>query len=199
MEARIFFTSDTHFGHDRDFVFAKRGFETVQEMNEQIVRNWNRVVRPGDTVYHLGDLYLLEDKNIEYVRRLAGNIHIIRGNHDTDNRINALLLLPNVKSVGWADMLHYGKYHFYLSHYPMLTCDIGITKGNVDKGLRNRTMCLYGHTHQETPFFNGKLPYIYNVGMDAHGCTPIMIDEIIEEMKVQHEILRRETGGRRFE
>ena len=32
MEPRIFLTSDTHFGHDRDFVFAKRGFETVQEM-----------------------------------------------------------------------------------------------------------------------------------------------------------------------
>lgn len=192
MEPRIFLTSDTHFGHDRDFVFAKRGFETVQEMNEQIVSNWNRVVRPGDTVFHLGDVYLLEDKNIEFVRRLAGSIHIIRGNHDTDNRINALLLLPNVKSVGWSDMLKYDRYHFYLSHYPTLTCDTGITKENIDKGLRNRTMCLYGHTHQETPFFNGNLPYIYNVGMDAHGCTPIAIEEIIEEIRTQHEILREE-------
>lgn len=192
-EPKIFFTSDTHFGHDRDFVFAKRGFQTVEEMNEAIVRNWNRVVAPGDEVYHLGDVYLMEDSNIDYIRRLAGRIHIIRGNHDTDNKIEALQELPNIKTVSYAEPFQYKKWHFFLCHYPTLTCDTRLTEENLNKGLRSRTICLCGHTHQQNPFFNEQIPYIYNVGVDSHNCTPICIDDIMEEIKTQHQILQNDA------
>ena len=50
----IFLTSDLHFNHDREFVWKVRGFTSVQEMNETIVKNWNSVVNPDDDVYVLG-------------------------------------------------------------------------------------------------------------------------------------------------
>lgn len=195
---QIFFTSDTHFGHDKDFVYAARGFESIEAMNDAIVENWNKVVMPEDTVYHLGDVFMLEPENIEYVRRLSGKIRLIRGNHDTDAKVAELLALPNIESVSYAEMLDYKKFHFFLSHYPTLSCSAEIKKENVDKGLRNRTMCLHGHTHQTSPYFNGQVPYIYNVGMDAHGCTPISVEKVINDIRKQHEILQKLTGGRRF-
>ena len=32
--SKIFVTSDLHFGHDREFIWKARGFNSVQEMNE---------------------------------------------------------------------------------------------------------------------------------------------------------------------
>lgn len=47
---KIFFTSDLHFNHDREFVWGDRGFKIVEEMNEAIVLNWNSVIDEDDTV-----------------------------------------------------------------------------------------------------------------------------------------------------
>ena len=46
----IWFTSDLHLGHDKDFVVQARGFETVEEMNAEIIRRWNERVYPDDDV-----------------------------------------------------------------------------------------------------------------------------------------------------
>ena len=43
------------------------------------------------------------------------------------------------------------------------------------------TLNLYGHTHQTTNFYEGR-PYMYHVGVDSHYCTPVLIDDIIDEM-----------------
>ena len=47
----VYFTSDLHFCHDKDFVYAARGFENINEMNAEIVRRWNEVVYPDDDIY----------------------------------------------------------------------------------------------------------------------------------------------------
>ena len=194
MEHNIFFTSDTHFGHDKDFIVQRRGFTAIEEMNEALVENWNRVVQPEDTVYHLGDVFMVDNVNADYVRQLHGRIHLIRGNHDSEGKIALLKTLPNIESVSMAEQFEYGKWHFFLCHYPALTCDTSLTPENINKGLRSRTMCLYGHTHQSKPFFYTDLPYIYNVGVDAHNCTPVSIEEIASDIRSQQEILQRKKG-----
>lgn len=52
---KVFFTSDTHFGHKAIIGFCDRPFSSVEEMTEVLVENWNSVVGPTDTIYHLGD------------------------------------------------------------------------------------------------------------------------------------------------
>ena len=55
---KVFFTSDTHFGHAGIITFCHRPFQDVAQMNETMIANWNRVVGPEDIVFHLGDFCL---------------------------------------------------------------------------------------------------------------------------------------------
>ena len=87
MSGKIFVTSDLHFGHDREFVWKVRGFNSVMEMNEEYVKRWNRLVTNEDDVYVLGDLMLGNNNvGIHYLNQLNGNIHVVLGNHDTPTR-----------------------------------------------------------------------------------------------------------------
>ncbi len=176
-DEKIFFTSDLHLCHDREFIWKVRGFKDVDEMNEAIVHRWNETVSDNDIVYVLGDLMLKDnEKGISILSRLNGTIHIIVGNHDTDNRIKMYRTLPKVKSVLYSCRLRWNGYHFYLTHFPCLT-------GNVEKeSLKQMTLNLSGHTHSNKKFFYD-LPYVYNVAVDAHDCRPISIEDIVGDMK----------------
>ena len=190
----IFLTSDLHFNHDREFVWKVRGFNSVQEMNETIVKNWNSIVGPNDTVYVLGDLCLggggpeVLAANKVLIESLNGRLHIIRGNHDTGPRVRMYETCANVvDEVKWADMLHYRGYHFYLSHFPTLTSNLE------RESLKQCTCNLFGHTHQTTNF-HLDMPYLYHVGVDSHNCCPMNLDDIIEEMKAKVKECLAELG-----
>ena len=178
---RIFVTSDTHFGHDREFVWKVRGFNSVEEMNAAIIERWNSVVTPEDEVYHLGDVMLGDnDIGVKCLEQLNGKIWILTGNHDTNNRIQRYVnISPNILHLGYATVLKYKKLHFYLSHYPTMT-------SNLEKGnhLYEHMLNLYGHTHQMTNFYNG-IPFMYHCGQDSHNCTPVLLDDIIEDIKTE--------------
>ena len=167
--AKIWFTSDWHFGHDREFVWEVRGFDSIEEMNEAIIERHNSVVAPEDDVYVLGDL-MLGDNNvgIECIKRLNGRLHIILGNHDTKTREQLYRELPNAEVLGYAAVVKIGKRSFYLSHYPTLTA-------NFDDP--HPTINLYGHTHQISKFYEDR-PWMFHVGMDSHNCYPIEIETI---------------------
>ena len=47
MSEKIWFTSDLHFNHDKEFVVQARGFETVEEMNKAILEYAKRNRRFG--------------------------------------------------------------------------------------------------------------------------------------------------------
>lgn len=173
---RIFLTSDMHMGHDREFVWKVRGYDSVQAMNLAQVQKWNETIEDDDDVYALGDLMLGDPSNIEFIKQLKGRIHIVLGNHDTANREKMYRDLPNVVEVAEVGIrLKYKKHHFVLTHYPMLT-------GNLEKeSLKQMTLNLYGHTHQLTNFYND-MPFMYHVGVDSHDGIPVLLDDVIEEM-----------------
>lgn len=177
----IYFTSDLHFGHQKEFLYEPRGFKDIQTHNKTIISNWNNLIKPTDTVYVLGDLMLSNtDKGLKNVRQLQGEIFIILGNHDTSNRIEEYNKLPNVKDICYATVIKYNNYHFYLSHYPTITSNF-----DFDKPLKARLINLCGHSHIKDPFadwdkYNSP---IYHVELDAHNNMPISIDYIIQEIE----------------
>ena len=174
----LWFTSDMHFDHDREFIYKPRGFENVQEQNEVILENILNSVKEDDELYLLGDIALggPDNDGTRYLKEIPCKIHIIRGNHDTDKRIEAYAGLPNVVDIVEAMRLNVGKYHFFLCHYPTYTSSL--TETSIKRCLIN----LYGHTHQKSNFFND-IPFMYHVGVDSHNNKPICLEEIIEDIK----------------
>lgn len=178
----IYFTSDWHFFHNKSFIYEPRGFSSVEEMNETIIKNHNNIVKEDDIIYCLGDCMLNDNqKGMECINRLNGHKKIILGNHDTNARIELYKTLPNIEVLGYADIIKYNGYHFYFSHYPTITSNY-----DENQPLKQIILSLHGHTHDCRKFYQDN-PTMYNVALDAHNNTPVSIDQIIEDIKAKRE------------
>lgn len=187
---KIWFSSDLHFGHNKDFMYEPRGFHSIKEHDEIIIKNWNEIVKPEDKVYILGDLMLNDtDAGIEKVNQLNGRKVIILGNHDTPIRIERYREeLNDIIDIMYAYQFKYNKHYLYLSHYPTITANY-----DDDKPWAKHLINLFGHTHQKEKFYNNN-PYMYNVGLDANDNKPVSIDEILERIKEKKMEMDREDG-----
>ncbi len=183
--AKTFFTSDLHLGHDKEFIYKPRGFNTVVEHDAAIIERWNNVVSAEDTVYILGDVIMGDqDAGIEKLKQLNGKKIIVFGNHDTTSKV-AKYREIGITDIGYANMFKYKKIHFYLSHYPTIT-------SNMEKStnIHEHIINLFGHTHSPQKFYY-EMPFMYNVSMDAHNCTPVEIEDIISDIRKQIEACQK--------
>lgn len=181
--SKIWITSDWHFCHSKSFILEPRGFSSAEEMNKEIIRRHNELVSPDDIVYCLGDCGLGGPDTLDEIKNcieaLNGSIHVITGNHDSPRRIDMYLNCKNVEDVSfYATQLRYRKYTFYLSHYPTL---VGNQDG--DKPLKARLINLCGHSHYSDRWADWDKGLIYHCEMEAHDCKPILLNDIIEEIK----------------
>lgn len=169
----IWFTSDFHFGHNREFLYGPRGFRSAEESAEKTIKNYNSLVEPDDTVYILGDCMLNDSSfGIECLHSLKGHKHLIIGNHDTDNKIELFKKEWIFESIQYGERLRYGKFSFWLSHYPM---KMGIHKP------RHPVWNLSGHQHNEIAIHLEDC--IYNVVLNAHDNYPVNIEQIVEDIQ----------------
>ncbi len=171
----IYLTSDTHFCHDKPFVYEPRGFNSIDDMNKTIINNWNGIVTDQDDIYVLGDFFLGTDTDYicDAIGNLRGRIHLIIGNHDTPAKIELYKEL-RICEVLYATQIKFKKRLFYLSHYPTMTADL---QSNPEKAIFN----LFGHTHSKDKFY-GDSPYMYNVAVDANDDAPVSIDFIYDSI-----------------
>ena len=175
--SKIWVTSDLHFCHDREFIYGPRGFKSVQEMNETILENFNKMVQWDDELYILGDCFLNNDvEGMKLMKRLPGEKFVIYGNHDSIIRQN--MICGAGWEVGYAYVIKHKGYSLYLSHYPTITSNY-----DVDKPLKRRVINLCGHTHTQDKFSDMDKGLIYHVELDAHNNCPVLLDNIIEDIK----------------
>lgn len=75
----VYFTSDWHFGHDRDFIWGgPRNCKDMEDNSKRIILEHNAIVTDEDDVYVLGDLMLGNSEyGLEKIKQLKGKIHII--------------------------------------------------------------------------------------------------------------------------
>jgi calcineurin-like phosphoesterase family protein len=190
----LWFASDTHYSHknickgtsnwkDTDNC---RNFETVEQMNNEMVSNINNVVMEDDILFHLGDWAWGEYKQIKEFRDRINckNVNLILGNHDlviskylnTNNpKLNVRSLFKTINNYVYLTVRvpqkkknSYIKYTFILMHYPIASWN----------GLRRGTIHLHGHIHStpDTRITGGKA---MDVGMDGNGLYPISLDEVV--------------------
>ena len=172
----------TFVSHQPNFLWEPRGFTSVEEMNEAIIERWNNIVKPGDLVYHLGDIMLSDNKKgIECFNRLNGEIFVIWGNHDSDNRKNLLAAeCPHFRGGWYAYLIKHGKLNIYLSHYPTLTANYD----DNEKYFSQHVLNFHGHLHTKNKFYQD-IPFMYNVALDAHNNAPVSFDEIISDIEAK--------------
>ncbi len=175
---KTFFIADTHFGHLNILRLSKRPFRTIAEHDEALVQNWNRVVTPDDTVYHLGDFaYGLDDEGdrLQWLfSRLNGRKHLVLGNHDLDDSGR---MHPTVASLGWVErpehLMHVllDGHRIVLSHYAHREWQGG------QKGAYH----FYGHAHGTLPG-SGRSR---DVGVDLADVrfTPQTFEDLTARMK----------------
>lgn len=176
--SHIYFSSDLHLNHDRDFIYKPRGFQTVNEMNEAIITRFNEVIEPDDTLYLLGDIMLgdAETAQLLFARLLKCRTYVVYGNHDTAARIEFYYSMYHCKSYPTLTRdIWYNGWRFILSHYPMLV-------GGNESFKKRKLVNLSGHTHSRDKFAMMDQG-IYNVAVDAHDCYPVDIDTIIKDIK----------------
>ena len=155
-----FFTADTHFSHYNIMRYCDRPFETVQEMNQTLIENWNNAVAPNDVVYHLGDFGFWKrgDLNIIF-RQLNGRKYLIKGNHDTS--LTFKLDWMWVKDVAGIKV---NGYYIWLSHFPHVSWDKSF----------HGSWHLFGHVHGLTPGYGRS----FDVGVDANNYSPVSVDHV---------------------
>ena len=179
MSKDIWLISDTHFGHANILNFTDSGtgelirgsrFDSVEDMNETMIRNWNSVVKPDDTVYHLGDVFFgNKDKFQSLWSRLMGRKRLILGNHD-DARFFIKYGLVEKVTV-WKELHEYG---LLLSHIPLDPSGLLRHRHNNYGEAKDMLLNIHGHIHQNpSPTEHHRC-----VCVEQIDYTPINIEEL---------------------
>lgn len=199
---KIFYIADYHLFHENVIKFDKRPFNTVLEMNETIINNWNKRVHNNDKVYILGD-FIWKSVYIwpEILNSLNGEKHLILGNHDPKSFPQEIKNLFK-EIVEYKEISDCNK-RIIMCHYPIIFHN---------KDFEENCYMLYGHVHitkeyqylceirkelkrkrlldKENPIGN-----FINVGcmMPWMDYTPRTIEEIIKGDKKYHENKKEES------
>ena len=83
------FIADLHLGHE--FVAKHRGFASIEEHDEHIIKQWNSVVHKRDLTYILGDVTMEKTDSYPLLKRLNGQKKVVLGNHDRPAHVSELL------------------------------------------------------------------------------------------------------------
>lgn len=159
----IWIISDCHFGHTKIIELCNRPFSSVEEMDTELINNWNSVVDPDDTMYFLGDYtWYKDDREKGIFNALSGKKHLIKGNHDPKTTLN----LPWESQQDYLEIIVDKKF-MVLFHYPILD-------------WRNKfrgSLHFHGHVHN-TPIREEKNRF--NVSVEMINYTPVNIRKFLK-------------------
>ena len=189
-----YYIADWHYGHSNIIHFDNRPFKTCEEMNSELIRRWNAIVKPGDSVYILGDMFWCKGgEAVQVLKQLSGNKYLIKGNHDRCHDSAFMRSFASIKD--YMEIEDSGR-QVVLSHYP-----IPCFKNHFYGWYH-----LYGHVH--TSFEHNMMMHnrylmeelytkqckMYNVGamLPYIKYTPRTLDSIIYDGELYY---RSQIGG----
>lgn len=179
MGHKVWFISDTHFGHSNVIRYSNRPWVMVEDMNKGLIERWNSLVQPGDTVYHLGDFCLTKRVDLidHWLGQLNGEIRLVKGNHD--EWVKRYERLENKGKIKWIKdyaertfVVDGEKYRFVLSHFPMLFWHKS----------HHGSIMLHGHSHGGADEYNKDVRRM-DVGVDCNNWYPVLLENIITMME----------------
>lgn len=164
----IWFTSDTHFFHKKIIEYEKetRPFKNIDEMHEALITRWNSVVKPKDTIFHLGD-FMMGRGNIHIVTKLNGLKRLIMGNHDLAPTTEYSQYFKCYGAFNWE--------HCILTHIPI----------HPNMLEARWFLNVHGHLHSKKVHNLNAIPddRYFNVCVEQNNLTPIHADIIRDAAK----------------
>lgn len=164
----IYYTADLHFNHKNVLKYDNRPFNSVEEMNETIINNWNSIINNTDDVYIIGDICL--GNPAKYLDRLKGKLHLIIGNHDGETLKKCR---DYFESIDTYKKIHDNGKTIILCHYPIVEWD----------GFYRGTYHIYGHIHNSlnnTYYIMKNLDLALNAGCMINNYIPVTLEQLIE-------------------
>jgi len=156
-------TSDYHFSHANIIKYCGRPFETVEEMNETIIRKHNERVKPDDTVFFLGDFIFKGgneggvEKYRQFEKRLNGKYIFIKGNHDRNNSLRTIITKMYI---------HYGGKDICMAH-------------RAEDADLNVPWNFCGHVHEKYKVKRlNENSLIVNLSVEVWNYYPVSFEEI---------------------
>ena len=171
---KVWFTSDLHFWHKNICKYCDRPYESLEEMHEAIIANWNSVVQNDDDVFLLGDMGFCGIEKLRVlIARLNGKIHLVQGNHDSDKVVNSLYDSGYIHSV--CDVIQVTvvgdeecpNQDLTLCHYPWSDWP------NKERGA----WMIHGHQHQ-LPHMPSCSTAHWDIGLDRNNMFPVSFEQL---------------------
>jgi len=188
---KVFFTSDTHFGHQNIIRFCNRPFKNASEMDAELIRRWQEVVPHDGFVFHLGDFCFGSATHWNRIlSSLPGRKFLIIGNHDMKS--TGPDYTRQFEMVTQQMIIRVGSQLIMLNHYPLL-CYGGSYKD---------VWQLFGHVHSgpvsqgglDIPRLRMLFPLQYDVGVDNNDYRPISFAQVRAKIQAQIKASRAAAG-----
>lgn len=143
-------TSDQHHGHTNIIKYENRPFNSIEEMDEYLIYNWNSKVKKHEKVLILGDFsFYGKKKTKEILNKLNGYLSIVLGNHDKRKTCK-----------WWYDAGFKAVYDF-----PIIVNNIIFSHEPIKNEFHN----IHGHVHSK----------FYNIGVDVNNYYPVRLKDFI--------------------
>jgi len=169
----VFFTADHHFYHQNIIKYCNRPFESVEEMNNALINNWNESIRSMDDVYVIGDfIFGRAERQAErltgIVRQVKGNIFLVKGSHDKLASYDPMTLGKDAR-----------RFHLFEDRILAITVDgqeiiLCHYSMRVWPKSHFNTWHLFGHSHGKLKPWGKSL----DVGVDCWDYRPLSFPEV---------------------
>lgn len=183
-------TADLHFGHRNVIEYGKRPWKTTQEMNEALIANWNKYVKPKERINVVGDFSFLGTQNTtEILKRLNGYKILIKGNHDKPAH---RMIEMGFQEVHENMQIKLGPHQIFVSHFPFHPVEQHynvdglvqtVLPEHADKRYLHKrilddgkSFLIHGHVHTSWKVKGRQI----NVGCDVWDWRPISTEKILE-------------------
>ncbi len=156
--------SDTHFFHENIGRYCNR----PENWQELIIKNWNDLISPDETILHLGDFSFGKRSNLDILtEQLHGKIILIRGNHDRLGRVRYESRgVTIVNETIYVELDE--KVKIIFSHWPVVPLDDGVIN-------------IHGHIHNSPPPAEGSVlgPNHINMSVEVRDYRPWQLKDIV--------------------
>jgi len=166
---KVWVWSDQHFFHKNIITFSERPYDSVEQMNEYLIANYNDYVDENDICIWVGDVGFKGNNIInELLDQCNGYKILIVGNHDFNGKKLRNLNFDETHLIYTVD---HPDASMVFTHYPMY---------NIPWPWVN----IHGHLHAYPNPDSGHTLHI-NVNCEVQEYKPRLLDDIIKQAKMR--------------